>query len=124
MRDFHLGDILSVTTGILVAPRHMDGLYELLNYMTGDNLFTHQLMRASDECKTHLLAQHPQLAEVQPGEMAAEAVTPWLTEQVARFGEYLAVTPLAPQDHTRIDPIAEFRMAYPNTPITPVVMDR
>ena len=63
-KKFHLGDVLSITTGRLVSPRHMDGVYDILNFMTGDNLFTHQLPRASDECKPHLLAQFPQLAEV------------------------------------------------------------
>src|SRR3990167_7087526 len=29
--------------------------------MAGDNLFTHQLPRASDECKPYLLEQFPQL---------------------------------------------------------------
>jgi hypothetical protein len=28
IRGFHIGDILSITTGRLVSPRHMDGIYE------------------------------------------------------------------------------------------------
>ena len=61
-KTFHLGDILSVTTSRLVSPRHIDGVYDILNWMTGDNLFTHQLPRASRECEGPLLAQHPDLA--------------------------------------------------------------
>ena len=56
-RDFHIGDILSVTTGRLVSPRRMDGVYDILNFMTGDNLFTHQLPRAARECAGPLAAQ-------------------------------------------------------------------
>jgi hypothetical protein len=37
-RPFHLGDVLTITTGRLVSPRHMDGVYDVLNFMTGDNL--------------------------------------------------------------------------------------
>lgn len=60
-KQFHISDVLSITTGRLVSTRHMDGVYDILNFMTGDNLFTHQLPRASDECKPYLLAQFPQL---------------------------------------------------------------
>lgn len=31
-RNFHLGDILSITTGRLVSRRHMEGVYDLLNF--------------------------------------------------------------------------------------------
>ena len=38
-RDFDLGDIPSITTGALVSPRHIDGVYDILDYMTGEQLF-------------------------------------------------------------------------------------
>lgn len=63
-RDFDLGDILSVTTGILVSPRRMDGIYDILNYMTDDSLFTHQLPRAMAECREPMFTQHPELRAV------------------------------------------------------------
>jgi hypothetical protein len=112
--DFHLGDILSVTTERLVSPDHIDGVYRILNYMTGDNLFTHQLPRANHECAPALLAQHPQLNAVEvPDDFGPDpeaAVTAWLAEQVARYGETLPVEPLAAADHTRIDPVDELAM--------------
>lgn len=49
-KTFHIGDILSVTTSRLVSPSHIDGVYSILNWMTCDNLYTHQLPRAADEC--------------------------------------------------------------------------
>jgi hypothetical protein len=42
-KSFHLSDILSVSTGCLVSRNHMGGVHQVLNHMTGDNLFTHQL---------------------------------------------------------------------------------
>jgi hypothetical protein len=48
---FILGDVLNITMGRIVSPRHMDGVYDILNFMIGDDLFTHQLLRVSDECK-------------------------------------------------------------------------
>lgn len=63
-KDFHIGDILSVTTGRLVSPEHIGGVYKILNWMTSENLMTHQLPRASRECEPFLKAQHPDLSEI------------------------------------------------------------
>ena len=76
-KPFHIGDVLSITTGRLVSPRHIDGVYDILNFMTDDNLFTHQLPRACDECKPFLLKQFPQLA------------SPEMDFAVAELGEML-----------------------------------
>ncbi len=122
---FHLGDILSITTGRLVSNRHIDGVYDVLNHMTGDSLFTHQLPRAAEECAPHLLAQHPDLADVPvPDEFdSKEHVEAWLAEQARRFGEYRDVAPLASEDHTRIDPLAELQMMRPGMPVIGVALD-
>lgn len=108
-RSFHLGDVLSVTTGYLVAPRGIEAMYDLLSFMTADQLFSHQLPRAVGECAPDLLRQYPKLAEVvMPAEFGDEAhVWSWLAKQVVVFGEYLDVAPLAEGDHTRIDPLTE-----------------
>ena len=131
-REFPLGSILSVTTGRLVARGHMGDLYEILNYMTGDNLFTHALPRASDECKPHLLAQHPHLADVvvpewddlpDDQEQAKAIVYAWLAEQEATYGATLPVSPVPHEDHTVIDPISELKMMRPDVPIIAVDED-
>lgn len=121
-RDFHLGDILSITTGLLVSPRHIDGVYDILNWMTGDNLFTHQLPRARDECRQPLLEQHPDLVDVQVPDKfdGEEHVMEWLAEQVERYGETRPVAPLDPVDHTRIDPFDELQMKAPHMQVIPV----
>lgn len=121
-RDFHLGDILSVTTGLLVSPRHVDGVGDILTWMTGDSLFIHQLPRAGEECKGPLLAQHPDLAEVQVPDVftGKEHVLAWLAEQVERYGETRPVAPLAEADHTRINPLDELRMIRPDMPVIAV----
>lgn len=107
-RDFHLGAILSVTTGHLLAPSGISGVHELLDFMTGDTLFTHQLPRACDECAPALLAQHPQLAGIGVPEFTDPAdVDPWVTRQAGRFGEQLPVAPLAPGVHEFKGPLTE-----------------
>ena len=106
-KQFHLGDVLSITTDCLVSPHHMDGVYDILNFMTGDNLFTHQLPRASDECKPYLLAQFPQLAEVDASSVNGENHVQWLAKQVDKYGEMCEVKPIPKGAHQFKNPIAE-----------------
>lgn len=106
-REFHIGDILSVTTDYLVSPSMIGGVYEILNHMTGEDLFTHQLPRAVKECRPHLLAQHPQLAGCDCSGLDAETVPTRLAELVAQFGETLPVTPLAAGEYQPRNPITE-----------------
>ena len=107
MKSFPLGDILSVTTGCLLSPRHIEGVYDILNYMTRDNLFTHQLGRASNECKPWLLRQHPQLADVTGDDITTDNFRDWLAKAVARFGDELPVEPIPRDDHEVKNPIKE-----------------
>jgi hypothetical protein len=107
MREFHLGDILTITTDRLVSPDGIAGAYNILNYMLDDNLFTHQLPRASEECKPFLLQQYPHLAEiVVPDKFENEAdVWKWLNTQVAKYGERLPVRQVPEPNHQ--NPIEE-----------------
>ena len=86
-KNFHIGDILSITTGKLVGPNHMDGIYKILDFMTGDELFTGQLPRASEECKPFLLKQMPWLIEISTEEVNQENWETWLAEIVQKYGE-------------------------------------
>lgn len=104
-KRFHLGAVLSVTTGRLLC--QVDGLYEILNWMTGDNLFTHQLPRAADECKPWILRRHPQLVGVDASGVTKENWQQFLGEQVKQHGEYFDIEPIPRDDHIHIDPIKE-----------------
>lgn len=92
-KAFHLGDILSITTHALVSPDHMNGVYNILNHLTGDNLMTHQLPAAADQMTPVLVAQFPELAAIEAPEFAdQEHVETWLAEQAAIYGEWHEVT--------------------------------
>jgi hypothetical protein len=119
-RDFDLGDILSVTDGALVSPRHIDGVYDILGYMTGESLMTHQLPRCSRECQPDLLAQHPQLDGVglpDDVERTMEGVMAWLDTQKVIYGESLSVEPLAEGQHEYRDALAELDQMAGNRPV-------
>lgn len=106
MRNFDLGTVLSVTTGIFLAP-DIGNVYDLLNYMTGDNLFTHQLPRAADRCRVVIIAQHPELANVDVLTVRNNDWHAFLAEQVAIYGNEIRVGPIPPDDYTHVDPIQE-----------------
>jgi hypothetical protein len=106
---FHIGDIGSVVTERMMSPRQMAGLYDILNYMSGDDLYTHQLPRVSREAKSALLQQHPQLQAMIE---EAETITRdnWQTVLdgwVKQFGKELPVSPMNLDQHENIDPISE-----------------
>lgn len=107
MKKFHISDILTVTTGKMLSTRNMEGLYEILNYMTGDNLYTHQLSRALKECKPYLLEQHQELERVTGEGVTTLNLLAWIKESEKLFGEYLEVKKIPKEAHELIDPIAE-----------------
>lgn len=104
-RSFDLGDVLSVTTGILMSPRHMEGIYDILNFMTGGNLFTHQLPRACREVAPIIIQQHPQLAAIELDTLEPEFVGAVLAGLKHKYGDTLALTPMA--DYAHMHPIEE-----------------
>jgi hypothetical protein len=123
-RQFHISDVLSISTGRLVSTRLMDGIYDILNFMTGDDLFTHVLPRAARECKPYLFQQHPSLdsisterldvlleeAAASEGTIAPEsAISCWIEEECQRLGipEMLEVETIPMDDHDVRDPVVE-----------------
>lgn len=116
---FHLGDILSITTGRLVSKRGMEGVYEILNFMSGDSLYTHQLPRVSKECAPVILAKYPQLAEVDAIGLNPENHLAWLDKVCAEYGEEMLIEALPKHAHEFIDPMSELvEMVHPDKIIT------
>jgi len=109
-RRFHVGDILSITTGRMVSPRNIEGVNDILNYMTGSLLFSHQLPRVADECAPSLRAQHPDLNEVEIPEGLADPdkFEKFMGELATKYGEDRPVFPISPEDHVYIHPMKEF----------------
>ena len=106
-KEFHIGDVLSITSGILVAPSGMDGICAILDHMTGESLFTHSLPRAARACEPVLLEQFPELTEIEvpTGMSGREEVDAWLAGIVEAHGATRQVAPLAEWESK--DPIVE-----------------
>jgi hypothetical protein len=106
-KDFPIGAVLSVFTGRLL--RDIGGVYDVLNFMSGESLFTHQLPRVGEEAEPVILAMHPQLAAAKD---EAEHVNrdnwrDWLATWTDRYGATIAVPQMTIAEHERIDPMSE-----------------
>lgn len=121
-KSFHLSDILSISTGLLVSNDHIGGVYNILNHMTEDELWTHQLPLASDAMRPELLQQLPWLKGVaEPAEkLMSEADCVAYVASVANVhGEWHDVesAPLAWGEH---DMLQDFKNQWPDKPVIPI----
>jgi hypothetical protein len=114
-KQFHLSDVLSVVTGLSLSTRDLDGVRDILNFMTGEELLTTHIPIAAAVAKPYLLEQFPQLSSPEMdfavGELQEMLKTPsgekeprllilgWLSKFISgnRYGveidEMLAVKP-------------------------------
>lgn len=106
-RIFPLGDVLSITTGRLLSESHVQGIYEILNYMTGESLYTHQLPRACEICAPVLEALYPQLVGEDPKVDGQEELDAYLLEAKERLGNSFVVPVLNKTDYVAMHPLEE-----------------
>ena len=124
-QSFHLGDLLSITDGHLVSPKHIGGVYKVVDFVTGKAHMTHQLMRAADVVKPWLLQQHPWLAKITvPDNLGSEeTVLTWLVGATKRWGANHNVEAMPFGMYVGRDPLAEARELAPNATIIAVDED-
>ena len=123
----------------------MQGVYEILNFLTGDDLYTHQIPRAMRECRPWLASQFPQLMDDAPGmpdrladmdrrietvsqdrASIAKVIEQWVETLRVTMGlpEMLRVYELGADIHTRIDPIDEARTMIGEGNVVVVVTEK
>ncbi len=123
-REFHLGDLLSITTGHLLSPSGVGGLYEIIDFVTGQPHFTHQLPRGAETIKPWLLEQHPWLADVVVPETVLEneaTVLAWLATATAERGETHPVKAMPEGMYVGREPLAELVEMAGGKPVIAVV---
>lgn len=127
-KRFSLRVVLTVTTGRMLTERKgpMDNgigdLYGILNWITGDSLFTHQLGRASEAARPWLLKCFPELAypsaaldkldgwlDADRTDDKQEAMRIWFAELKMMFPELKDEYDIAPMPDgwVSIDPLME-----------------
>lgn len=108
-KAFHLGDVLSVTTGRLVSHDHIDGVYNILSWMTGEPLMTHQLPRAFEPAKNVILVTFPILRRIEypEGLETPEDIFEWVDKQAEGFGQWWEIPKIPEGVFEHINPISE-----------------
>lgn len=109
VRLFTLGQILNITTGIFCT-RDFGDVYDILNFLTQDDLYTTQLGNAKDETVPYILEQHPALKVITAAMLltdcegllppaCAERVFSNVATLVKAYGDSFALHPIHLEDH-------------------------
>lgn len=120
-RVFPVDAVMSTITGILVAESGIGSVYEVLNWMTGESVYTHQIPRISSEAVPVMLAVYPdmQTAIDEAEQVNGENWRDWLATWTERYGAEIAVPVMNIAEHERIDPASELaEKVHPDRIIT------
>ena len=109
-RKFDLGTVLSITSERLFTD--MGNIYEILNYLTDDELWTHQLSRAEDSAKPYLLSLFPELKNVGANVIinSKEDVDNFLAEQAKIYGNSFEFEPMPLGMYNHMSPFEELEI--------------
>lgn len=112
-KAFPTEDVLSTITGILIGG--IGGVYEVLNWMTGENVYTHQIPRISREAQPVVVAAHPELAAAvaEADQVNPENWQAWRDLWLGRYGRTIDVPKFNADAHERIDPLSELAEIMP-----------
>ncbi len=107
-RQFDLGAILNITTNRIFT--NMNDVCEVLNYLTGDDIFIHQLPRVMQVAQPYVLSIYPELTGV-GGDIAInsfEDAKTFVDAQKKIYGNQLPLTPMSKTNgYFYIDPLEE-----------------
>lgn len=108
-KDFPTEAVLTTITGRVLYEAGISAVYEVLQWMTGESVMTHQIPRISREARLAILALHP---ELKPTIAEAEQVDGsnwriWRDTWIKRYGATISVPKMTADQHERIDPLSE-----------------
>jgi hypothetical protein len=120
-KDFPTLAVLSVTSGrLLTQPKDasegngIDQIYEVLEWMTDDLIFTYQLWQFAVECKQWIYQWHPEIIKADEWienklieKCEAEDVKACQTAMLAKFGETITLQKIPQGYHDFKNPIDE-----------------
>ena len=84
-------------------------LYDILNYLSSDEIYTHQIPRVMKVAKSYVLEKYPQLDGV--GKVVVinneQDVKTFIDEQKNIYGDSFGLSPMPNEMYQHIDPIDE-----------------
>lgn len=108
-KNFDLGTILTVTTGRLFV--EIEKVYDILNYLSNDNIYAHQIPRVRKVAQSYILERYPQLEGVGKAVVVNnwEDVMVFLDSQKAILGDSFALSPMPREICEHINPIQKVK---------------
>lgn len=100
---FKLEEVLSAIRGILLCD--IGRVYGVLNFLTGESLFTHELPRAGQECQEPVYRQHPFLKEIDLDDINGDNWKERLAAIKQKYPNEIELTPVA--EYTAKHPLLE-----------------
>jgi len=97
--------IVSMITGKMLGS--IDDAYRILDFMTDDSIFTHQIPRAQKVCGEELKKQFPQFAAIRPQEINTANAADFSLNLIENFGAEFDVSPLPAGVWQKRDPIED-----------------
>lgn len=120
--EFTLGQIISVSHDKLMCD--ISGVYRILNFLTNDNLFTHQLPRACRECKPWLLYRHKWLREIDLSTVNSNNWQEVLSKLEDKYGSRFELERIPRDDHDYNNPLTELEEMVGKEKVIVIKVDR
>lgn len=110
-KEFPLAGVLTIVTGYSLQESGISNVYDICNYMTGESLYTHALIRVRKEIKPYIIDWYPEL-DYSDDQMEAgcKKYGGWLEFLRALenlHGKTRILWPIPMDDHDVIDPMQE-----------------
>ena len=97
--------VLTVTYDRLLCK--IEDVYRILNFITGDSIYTHQIPRACRTVAPWILRGLPQLRDWDSKEINSDNWQSYVKLANEKFGERLLIKPMPRHLWTHIDPVEE-----------------
>lgn len=106
-KNFDLGTVLTITSGRLFTD--IDNVYDVLNYLSNDDIYTHQIPRIMQVAQSYVLGRQPQLDGVGKDVVInnEQDVKAFIDGQKAIYGDSFGLSPISEEMCQHIDPIEE-----------------
>jgi hypothetical protein len=111
-RRFHIGDIITVSTGVMVSPGNISSVRRLIQHMINRRLLDFQLIEATDLVRPHLRQAFAWLDNFDRDailQLPTGSLPDWVVEQASQYGASHLVERLPAGTWVDRDPIAELK---------------
>lgn len=90
--QFHITDMISITSGRLVSVNGIEGIYKILSHMAGTEVYTHQIPELGRQAEPVLKEAFPFLENVIVPEIKTEEdVKAFAADVEGAYGDYFEV---------------------------------